>query len=67
MCIRDRNKKKIFYKSNKFIIHAGKAYASKMAVAAQQPVSSFEHSFMQIIDHEDFWEEKDHFYFVKRK
>ena len=28
---------------------------------------SFDHYFMQIIDHEDFWEEKDHFYFVKRK
>lgn len=65
--LKGANKKKIFYKSNKFLIHGGKAYASKMAIAAQQPIASFEHSFMQIIDHEDFWEEKDHFYFVERK
>ena len=58
---------KIFYKSNKFLFHGGKAFPSKMAVAADQSVSSFDHAFMQIIDHEDFWEEKDHFYFVERK
>ena len=32
--LKGANKKKIFYKSNKFLIHGGKAYASKMAVAA---------------------------------
>ena len=58
---------KLFYKSNKFLLHNGKAYTSKMAVAVEQPVQSFDHSFMQIIDHEDFWEEKDHFYFVEKK
>ncbi len=65
--IKDISKKKLFYKSNKFLLHNGKAYASKMAVAVEQPISSFDHAFMQIIDHEDFWEEKDHFYFVERK
>ena len=61
------NKNKIFYKSNKFLVHGGKAYPSKMAVSVEQSIPSFDHSFMQIIDHEDFWEEKDHFYFVERK
>ncbi len=61
------NKNKIFYKSNKFLVHGGKAYPSKMAVSVGQSIPSFDHSFMQIIDHEDFWEEKDHFYFVERK
>tara|TARA_Y100001970_G_scaffold66808_1_gene85240 strand:+ start:7371 stop:8552 length:1182 start_codon:yes stop_codon:yes gene_type:complete len=65
--IKNINKKKIFFKSNKFLIHNGKAYASKMSVAVDQPVSSFDHPFMQIIDHDDFWEEKDHFYFVEKK
>ena len=65
--IKNINKKNIFYKSNKFLIHGGKAYPSKMAVAVDQSVPSFDHAFMQIIDHEDFWEEKDHFYFVERK
>ena len=65
--IKNINKKKVFYKSNKFLLHNGKAYTSKMAVAVDQPVQSFDHSFMQIIDHEDFWEEKDHFYFVQKK
>ena len=65
--IKNINKKKVFYKSNKFLLHGGKAYTSKMAVAVDQPVQSFDHSFMQIIDHEDFWEEKDHFYFVQKK
>ena len=65
--IKNINKKKVFYKSNKFLLHGGKAYTSKMAVAVDQPVQSFDHSFMQIIDHEDFWEEKDHFYFVEKK
>ena len=60
-------KNKIFYKSNKFLFHEGKAFPSKMAVAVNQSISSFDHAFMQIIDNEEFWEEKDHFHLVERK
>ena len=60
-------KKKIFFKSNKFLIHEGKAYPNKMSVAVNQSISSFDHPFCQIIDHRDFWEDKEHFYFVEKK
>ena len=65
--IKNTNKKKIFFKSNKFLIHEGKAYPNKMSVAVNQPISSFDHPFCQIIDHRDFWEDKEHFYFVEKK
>jgi hypothetical protein len=65
--LKNVNMKKIFYKSNKFLIHNGQAFPSKLAVAVKQPVSSMDHPFLQAIDHTEFWEEKDHFYFVKRK
>ena len=65
--IKNTNKKKIFFKSNKFLIHEGKAYPNKMSVAVNQPISSFDHPFYQIIDHRDFWEDKEHFYFVEKK
>ena len=38
-----------------------------MAVAVNQSISSFDHAFMQIIDNEEFWEEKDHFHLVEKK
>ena len=65
--IKNTNKKKIFFKSNKFLIHEGKAYPNKMSVAVNQSISSFDHPFCQIIDHRDFWEDKEHFYFVEKK
>jgi hypothetical protein len=65
--LKNVNMKKIFYKSNKFLIHNGQAFPSKLAVAVKQPVPSMDHPFLQAIDHSEFWEEKDHFYLVKRK
>ena len=65
--IKNINKKKLFFKSNKFLIHDGKAFAHKLHISYNQPVSSLDHPFLQAIDHRDFWEDKEHFYFVERK
>ena len=63
-----KGKKRLFYKSTKFTIHDGKAFSSRAAILHNHPpVASFDHSFLPVIDHEDFWEEKDHFFFVEKK
>ena len=63
-----KGKKRLFYKSSKFTIHDGRAFPSRAAILhSHPPVGSFDHSFLPVIDHEDFWEEKDHFYFVEKK
>ena len=63
-----KGKKRLFYKSTKFTIHNGRAFASRASILHNlPPIESFDHPFLPVIDHEDFWEEKDHFYFVEKK
>jgi len=63
-----KGKKRLFYKSTKFTIHNGRAFASRASILHNlPPIESFDHPFLPVIDHEDFWEEKDHFFFVEKK
>lgn len=63
-----KGKKRIFYKSTKFTIHDGRAFSCRAAILHNEPpVASFDHSFLPVIDHEDFWEDKDHFFLVEKK
>ncbi len=75
--IRDRNKddfknlkgkNKIYYKSNRFIIHENNFYPSTAALLRNiHATPSMEHEPHEIIDDPLFWEEGEHFHFFEKK
>jgi len=77
-----KNKKKLYYKSNHFIIHNDSFYTSSAAFLADEFFNmsvedpserqnngfpSMEHKPQPVIDDPLFWEEEEHFHFFVRK
>ena len=74
--VRDRNKddfesfkgkNKIYYKSNRFIIHNNNFYPSTAALLRNiHATPSMEHEPHEVIDDPLFWEEAEHFHFFEK-
>jgi|TARA_R110002051_G_scaffold324711_1_gene423271 hypothetical protein len=61
-------KKKLYYKSNHFIIHNNSFYPSSAALLKEiQGTPSMDHDPYPIIDDPLFWEEEEHFHFFEKK
>ena len=75
-------KKKLYYKSNRFIIHNDSFYTSSATLLADEFFNksvedpserqnkgfpSMEHKPQPVIDDPLFWEEEEHFHFFVRK
>jgi hypothetical protein len=56
----------LWFRSNKFILSEGKIFLSKAHLDAKLPTNSFDNNIMNIIDHNSFWKEMDHFYIFKQ-
>lgn len=68
--LKDINKEsldKVFYKSNKFILHDGKIYPSKSALNRNQSCENFNPPFFPTYNEDDFWREIDYLYLVEKK
>jgi len=63
-----KGKKKLYYKSNHFIIHDNSFYPCTSALLRlKQGTPSMEHEPHEIIDEPLFWEEEEHFHFFEKK
>ena len=59
--------KNLFYRSNKYIIYEGRVYYSVAGIRAQNPVDMVgSDMFQKVIDHEDFWRDRENFYIVEK-
>lgn len=63
-----KNEKKLYYKSNRFIIHNNSFYPSTASLLRQMHATpSVDHEPHPVIDDPIFWEEEDHFHFFVKK
>jgi hypothetical protein len=63
-----KNKKKLYYKSNHFIIHKNSFYPSTAALLRlKHATPSMTHEPHEVIDDPLFWEEEEHFHFFEKK
>jgi len=62
-----KDTKNLFYRSNKYIIYEGRVYYSVAGIRAQNPVDMVgSDMFQKVIDHEDFWRDRENFYIVEK-
>lgn len=59
-------KERYFYKSNKFILHDGKMFASKSAMKRNQFCENFNPPFFPVYDEDDFWVDAEYYYLVEK-
>jgi hypothetical protein len=57
----------LYFKSRKSYSHGGKIYPSRPHIEKGEASKSIKPRVLPIIDHEDFWEDQEHFYFLKKK
>jgi hypothetical protein len=57
----------LYFKSRKSYSHGGKIYPSRPHIKEEEASKSIKPRALPIIDHEDFWEDQEHFYFLKKK
>ena len=57
----------LYFKSKKSYSHGGKIYPSRPHIKEEEASKSIKPRVLPIIDHEDFWEDQEHFYFLKKK
>jgi hypothetical protein len=63
-----KDKKKLYYKSNRFIIHNNNFYPSTAALLRlKHGTPSMAHEPHEVIDDPMFWEEEEHFHFFEKK
>ena len=63
-----KNQKKLYYKSNHFIIHNNGFYPSTAALLRlKHSTPSMTHEPYEVIDDPLFWEEEEHFHFFEKK
>ena len=63
-----KNKKKLYYKSNHFIIHNNSFYPSTAALLRDiHGKPTMEHEPFEAIEDPLFWEEEEHFHFFEKK
>jgi len=57
----------LYFKSRKSYSHGGKIYPSRPHIEEKEASKSIKPRVLPVIDHEDFWEDQEHFYFLKKK
>tara|TARA_Y100000310_G_scaffold126572_1_gene125437 strand:- start:1447 stop:2640 length:1194 start_codon:yes stop_codon:yes gene_type:complete len=57
----------LYFKSRKSYSHDGKIYPSRPHIKEGEASKSIKPRVLPVIDHEDFWEDQEHFYFLKKK
>jgi len=57
----------LYFKSRKSYSHGGKIYPSRPHIEEGEASKSIKPRILPVIDHEDFWEDQEHFYFLKKK
>lgn len=60
-----KKKEKIYYRSSKLTLSAGKMYPSKAAYLQEKPVKD-QFEVTEVIDNEEFWKEADYFCFLEK-
>lgn len=59
--------KKLFFKSNKFILSQGKVFHDKASWKRDLPVNSFEKKVAPVLDCDDFWDDFDNYCILTKK
>lgn len=57
----------LYFKTNRFILSKGKIYTSKIHMAEDKSIKTFQENIVQVIDNEEFWRELEYFTILNKK
>lgn len=60
--IKDYNKNKLYFKTNKIVIYNGLIYPSALHIQRNEPLT--ENGINRVIDSPDFWKDSEHYYLL---